>query len=416
MTLEALDRRVYDPVVGRFVRLAVLGAVVAAVVAAFAVSSDASRSFVASGPLAVWQAGFALTLGRVDPATLLPRGKLVGLAQGDTPVLSPTGRKVAFSGYGAISVASAVPLRKPGRSIVLPRGSGHVVALAWPRTHRLLALTGRNGSAACCRTLRLYVVDPLKRRIVRSIHLRHGYVMAAKPIGTGLALLLGGYGRLASARLLLVAGSGVTRTVTLARFKIGSTKLGSGGVRVTQAALTAGSGSAYVLGRDGAASAVAVVPRAHGPAAYHTLLASTSLVQPDRGLVVLAGGRLGIASVTGLYVYDTHSWQQVGSVPWAFQNLHTAYISGESMIVLDSGSGGNVYNLDGSLRYHFDTPAQANAVLFVGGRGFLFYQDPNEDWGALNLASGTLHPPITGDIPGLIPGQPGVPAFAATPF
>ena len=260
------------------------------------------------------------------------------------------------------------------------------------------------------------MVDPLRRRILRSIHLRHGYVIAAEPTRTGLAILLGGYGRLASARLLLVARSGAMRTVTLTRFKVGATKLGSRGVRVTEAALTVGSGSAYVLDGGGAATAVAVVPLAHGPAAYHNLPAGPELVRPDRGLVVLAGGRLGVASVTGLYVYDVHSWQQVGSVRWPFQNSHSAYISGESMIVLDGGSGGDVYNLEGSLRYHFDTPAQANAVLFVGGRGFLLYQDPNQDWGVLDLDTGTLHPPIAGNIPRLIPGQTGVPAFAATPF
>jgi hypothetical protein len=259
----------------------------------------------------------------------------------------------------------------------------------------------------------LYVVDPLKRRILRSVHLRRAFVMAAKPTPTGLAILLGGYGKLASARLLLVSRSGVVRRVTLVRFKVGFTKLGKNGLRVTEAALAVGSGSAYVLGGRGAAPGVAVVPLAHGPAAYHPLAAGPALVSPDRGLVLLAGGRLGVASVTGLYIYDTQTWKQVGSVPLQGQ---TGYVSGDSMIVPDSGSGIDVYNLDGSLRYHLATPAQVDAVSFVGGRGFLTYQDSNEDWGALELASGTLYPPVVGNRPELIPGQSDVPGFASTPF
>lgn len=373
-----------------------------------------------SGPLAVSQAPSTSTLGRVDPATLLPVGKQVGVPLGSDipPVLSPGRRWVALSGdyVAAVSVASAVPLRQPRHPILLPRKSGHVLTLAWPRAHRLLALAGHEplGPSSClCSTLRLYVVDPLKRRILRSIRLRRAFVIAAEPTPTGLAILLGGYNKLASARLLLVSRSGAVRRVTLARFKVGFTKLGKNGVRVTEAALTVGAGSAYVLGGGGTSTAVAVVPLAHGPAAYHALPVGPELVSPDRGLVLLAGGRLGVASVTGLYVYDTDTWQLAGSVPFDGQN---GYISGDSMIVPDSGSGIDVYSLDGSLRYHLATPAQVNAVFFVGVLGFLWYQDQSEDWGVLDLSSGTLHPPIAGSIPGLIPAQPGVPAFAATPF
>jgi hypothetical protein len=401
-------------------RLAVLGVLVVAVVASSALASDGSSSSVASRPLAVWQAGFTFTLGRVDPATLLRVGKQVGVPLGSDirPVLSPRGRWVALSGdsVAAVSVASAVPLRQPGHPILLPRGAGHVLALGWPRAHRLLALAGREplGPSSClCRTLRVYVVDPLKRRILRSIRLPRAFVMAAEPTPTGLAILLGGYGKLASARLLLVSRSGTVRSVTLARFKVGFTKLGKDGVRVTQAALTVGDGSAYVLGRGGATTAVAVVPLAHGPAAYHALPAGPELIRPDRGLVLLAGGRLGAASVTGLFVYDTHSWQQVGSVPFDGQ---TGFISRDTMIVSNGGSGVDVYNLDGSLRYHLDTPAQVNGVLFLGGRGFLIYQQTYEGWGVLDLEGGTLHQIVAGSVPQLIPGQPGVPASASTPF
>lgn len=387
----------------------------ATVVAAFAVPSDASRSSAASGPLAVWQAGFSYTLGRVDRATLLPVGKRVGLLEGDMAVISPAERWVALGSDSVpeVSVAPVAPLRKPGRSIVFLRGVGQVIALAWPRSHRLLALAGRGGPAACCGTLRLYVVDPMKRRILRSIHLRRSYVMAAEQTPTGLAILLGGYGKLASARLLLVTRTGVARTVTLARFKVGFVRHGRRVVFATTAALTVGSGSAYVLSSSAAATTVAVVPLAHGPAAYHVLRAGPELVNPDRGLVLLAGGILGVAAPTGLYVYDARTWQQVGSVPFQGQ---IGYISGESMIALDGGSGIDVYNLDGSLRYHLNTPAQVDGVLFVGGRGFLLYQDANEDWGVLDLANGTLGPPVPGNRPELIPGQQELPAFAATPF
>lgn len=258
------------------------------------------------------------------------------------------------------------------------------------------------------------MVDPLKRRILRNIRLRRAFVVAAQPTPAGLAILLGGYGKLTSARLLLVTPGGIARTVTLARFRLGFTKLGRNGVRVTEAALAVGSGNAYVLGGGGAATAVAVVPLAHGPAAYHALPAGPELVNPNRGLVLLAGGQLGVASVMGLFVYDRRTWQQVGSVPLQGQN---GFISGDSMIVLNGGSGADVYNLDGGRRYHLETPAQANAVFFVGGLGFLLYQDANEDWGVLDLDSGTLHPPVVGgSVPELIPHQPGVPAFAATPF
>jgi hypothetical protein len=396
-----------------------LGAVVAAVAASLVVPSDASTSSVASKPLAVWQAGFSSTLGRVDPATLLPAGKRVGLPLGSDipPVLSPGGRWVALSGekLAAVSVASAVPLRQPRRPILLPH-AGHVIALAWPSAHRLLALAGHEplGPSTClCRTLRLYVVDPLKRRILRSIRLRRAFVMAAEPTSSGLAILLGGYGKLASARLLLVTRNGVVRTITLGQFKVGFTKLGKGGVRVTEAALVVGSSSAYVLAGGGAATGAAVVPLARGRAAYHALPAGPELVDPDRGLVLLAGGRLGVASATGLYVYDTKTWQLVGSVPFEGR---IGYISGDSMIVSDGGSGIDVYNLDGSLRYHLDTPAQVNAVFFVGGRGFLWYQDSSEDWGVLDVERGTLGPPVAGSTPLLVPGQSDLPAFAATPF
>jgi hypothetical protein len=391
----------------RFIRSAMVGAVVAAVVAGLAVPSDASRSSVASRPLAVWQAGFSYTLGRVDPATLLPAGKQVGAPVGDMAVLSPARRWVAL-GSGSVplvSVASASPLRKPRHPLVFLRGKGEVLALAWPRSHRLLVLAGRDGRAACCGTMRLYVVDPLKRRIVRSIHLGRSDFLAADPTPAGLAILLGGSGRLASARLLLVTQSGATRTVTLARFKVGIV-----GHLVTSAALGVGQGSAYVLGGSGAETAVAVVPLAHSPPAYHTIPAGPGLMSQG-SMVVLPGGDLAAAAPTGLYVYDTHTWQQVGSVPFFGQ---IGYISGDTMIRLDGGSGIDFYNLDGSLRYHLNTPAQVDALDFVGDLAFLLYQDQSEDWGVLNLESRTLSPPVGGSRPWLIPGQPDLPAFAWT--
>ena len=66
----------------------------------------------------------------------------------------------------------------------------------------------------------------------------------------------------------------------------------------------------------------------------------------------------------------------MGSVPFEGPN---GYISGDSMIVPDSGSGIDVYNLDGSLRYHLATPAESNTVFFVGGRQLLWYQDPESE-------------------------------------
>ena len=393
-------------------RSVLLGATVAAVLAPSALPSDASRSSVASEPLAVSQGPIYYTLGRVDPATLSPTGKQVELYQTGTPVLSPARRWVAFSGgpFHGISVASTAPLRPPRRLIPLPRG--HMLALAWPKAHRLLALAGRDSRypAACCRTLRLYVVDPLQRRVLRRVRLPRGLVIAVKPTRSGLAILLGGYGKLASARLLLVTGSGAVRTVALSRFRVGATKLGKNGAFLTVAALTVGPGSAYVVGRSKAGPAVAVVPLTGGHASYHTLPVDPELFTPDQALVLLPGGRLGIASVAGLYVYDTHTWQKVGSVPF---QAKAGFISGDTMVVLDDGSGMDVYNLDGSLRYHVDTSAQVDSAFFVGGRAFLAYQG-GDSWSALDLETGTLQAPVYGGVPELIPGQPGVPAFAWT--
>jgi DNA-binding beta-propeller fold protein YncE len=156
-------------------------------------------------------------LVRVDPATLaIQPGPRIALGLHDMPwTRSPDGKLLAV-GSGRTGSVSVVDLAagRVVRDLPLPSTS---LALAWPAGDRLLVVTQR-----CCPSrLRALALDPASGRVVGSSQLGPGTLVAATATVRGLVLLLGAQGRLADARLALVAPDGSGRSVTLPGFPAG---------------------------------------------------------------------------------------------------------------------------------------------------------------------------------------------------
>jgi hypothetical protein len=351
------------------------------------------------------------TLIRVDPTTLRPLAETgTGLVQFGTPALSPDTSQLVFGSdvVAALSFVGIVPLRAPGDSLFLSRSLDRVVAIAWPRRRLVLALAGHSPMGGpCCAKLTLFVVDPVARRVLRSYRFS-GVVESVEAGPGGLAVLLGGFGRIIPAWLAVFDANGSERMIRLDRIRAGFTRQGQAEkVAAPALAFDLTLGRAFVVAADGIADdgTVAEVSLARASVTYHHV--PVSLVSPNGGLVLLPDGRLGIASLSALLIVDTHTWNTNTSVP-----IQAAgWIAGEALLAPKPDNGLDVYNLDGSLRLQVTTPAHVLGVQIVGTRAFLSYQQ-RSDYGVLDLRTGELRA-LTGAPPELILGGRGVAIVAS---
>jgi hypothetical protein len=324
------------------------------------------------------------TLTRVDPTALRPVGRRVALVQADAPALSPDRSEAvsASAAVAALSFVDVVHMRRLRRSIVVSNSATGLSALAWPSRRKVLALT--TGSNPL-----VLVYDTVERRVTRRYRLS-GIVDAVARTRTGLAVVLSRRGRIAPARLALVAGR--VRTVRLARILAGwHNNKGPG------SPLLAIEGQhMYVSATNGVTADVEVPPLR---VRYHALGKQAQLA---RRSVALPGRRLALVSDFDVFVVDTRSWRTFGSVP-AEQRL--CWVGGP-MIFCANQNNLEVFDLTGAERFRVHTPTPAVGSEVVGTHAFLSYEQ-GARYGILNLASGKLKE-VHAPLPTVIPGQRGV--------
>jgi hypothetical protein len=170
----------------------------------------------------IWQENSG-TLRRLERVTLRPTSGPVPIGHdGAVWRFSPDQSQLALAGGEPLEIRivdvlhmeleAVVPLP---RNLVPPPGEGQVVALAWPRARRILALLEWGAWQHA-----LVVVDPVARRIVSSEPIE-GTLVAQAPVRGGLALLLAPPARIGPSRLLVVDGSGEGRSIPLAELAAG---------------------------------------------------------------------------------------------------------------------------------------------------------------------------------------------------
>jgi hypothetical protein len=166
--------------------------------------------------------GTTSALVRVDPATLRISGPRLSLWRHDLPwTRSPDGSQLAF-GSGRVRSIRLVDLRDwyVVRDLPLPN---QLVALAWPRADRLVAVV----AGRCCpQALRALALNPASGRITASSRVGSGAVLDGARTPVGLALLLAPQTRIGFARLVTVDWAALVRSVGLG-IEAGWTTVGS---------------------------------------------------------------------------------------------------------------------------------------------------------------------------------------------
>jgi len=199
-------------------RLAAVAA--AAVVLALPTAATGERASFATGPKGPPRTVVALksgrghdTLVRLHGRTLRPLGARRVALDGHAGmwVYSPD-RRVLAVGVGealGLNLVDTRKMRRLGRVIL---ANGQVSVLTWPRRNRIVGVEDVAG---------LFVVDPLRRRMIRSERLG-GSVYGAARAGLSLVLLLAPEQGIGTARLVVVDSDGNRRAVELDRIAAGS--------------------------------------------------------------------------------------------------------------------------------------------------------------------------------------------------
>lgn len=166
--------------------------------------------------------GTTSELVRVDPATLRISGPRLPLWRHDLPwARSPDGSQLAF-GSGRVRSIRLVDLRNwyVVRDVRLPNP---LVALAWPRRDRLVAIV----AGRCCpQALRALALDPASGRTIASSRVGRGSVLDGARTPVGLAVVLAPRTRIGLARLVTVDWRARVRSVGLG-IEAGWTTVGS---------------------------------------------------------------------------------------------------------------------------------------------------------------------------------------------
>jgi hypothetical protein len=291
-----------------------------------------------------------------DPATLaVLRGRKVPLGghtgewafAADRSLLA-----VAAPGYPGIRFVDPRGMRRLGDLTLTHGAEAAVAGLAWARRDRLLvAVSQAEGGFVA-------VVDPQRRRTVRRVELPSIHAAAALP--GGMALLLGAETGLGPVRVAVVAADGTVRTAAVDRFAVGTVFSSQGEdlsveTKVPGFAVDPSGRRAFVVGPD---FTVADVDLDTLDVAYHPR-AARSLAKRVGGSVRSAGwlgnGLLAVAGVdylggddaraAGLSLVDTRDWRVTSVDPGA-----GSFGAAGGVLV----SGGDVYGLDGALRYSID--------------------------------------------------------------
>jgi hypothetical protein len=271
---------------------------------------------------------------RLDGRTLRPlRGRGVALDGHAGPwAFSPDRRRIAF-GVGEALGLNLVDTRRMRRAGRVTLANGEVMVLTWPRRDRIVGVEQVAG---------LFVVDPIRRRLLRSERL-DGWVQGFDRGGSSLVLLVAPERSIGAPRLMVVDPQGSSRSVTLDRLRTGSNfpeeppEDFRGESRHAGLAVDSAGGTAFVVGAAG--DPIAAVELASLAVSYHAPTPTRSFLarlhdwlEPAAaaklpaagssrraawlgdGLLAYSGietavnGETAITSPAGLSVVDTRDW------------------------------------------------------------------------------------------------------------
>jgi hypothetical protein len=359
--------------------------------------------------LAIWWGDSATakgTLAEVDPRTLAleRRTRPMPFAL-STWAFSPEGRQLALGGpEGAVRFVDLARMRTLGD--LRPKGSGYVVALAWPSRNRLLAIEQWVGDVTHQR-IWLLVIDPLQRRLLER-----------RPVEGALDGIAEGNGRIVAvvappaaigpARLVVVEPTGRVRCVLLRKISTGSEYVRTENVarvRTPGLALDPAADRAFVVSAE---DPIAEVDLRDLRVSYHSLQAPASLLsrlrdwlEPEaladglpmvgsrrqalwlgNGLLAISGSEqeLGadgryLESPAGLQLLDTTTWS-VRSVDDRTSRIRLA----DSALLAFGGYGServgvSAYGLDGRLRFRLFEGRDVSDVRTFGLYAYVSIRD-----------------------------------------
>jgi hypothetical protein len=266
-------------------------------------------------------------LVRVDTRTLEPVGASLPLEPTSGPfVRSPDGSAlVVGSGRALILIDTARLTQVRLRQVV---SKGQLSVVGWPMKDRLFAF--------CLARNELIVFDPVHRVVVARVPIKRTFGNPV-PLATGIAYLASPLNAIGPARVVVVDGSGKSRSVTVTRIRSGVhwSRLRSGPVGdIRQPGFTADAkrGVGYLVDAAGLVAEIdlrtlAVTYHRLGASAWRLARVEKELNGPMRFAQWLGGGRIavtgsdartqrlrngtrrGVWSPAGVAVVDTVSWR-----------------------------------------------------------------------------------------------------------
>ncbi len=329
-------------------------------------------------------------LVRLDPRSLLPRGRSISLERYTGAwSFSPDRRQLVFgSGYSQLSESPAavrffdVSTLRPLHDLVLGP-SAEIQVLDWAAPDRLLAVV-----RSCCPAASSVSLVDTASGAVLARHALAGELVAAGRARAALVLLLEptSFGPV---RLAVAGADGALRTVDLDRVLGGPSttpppqpraQAKTGALeRSARSALWLGDGRLAVFGSDGTAR--------------------------------WQDGRLEVRTrPSGLTVIDTSTWQSQVLDPgsaWAVVARDALLSFGatwDSAKQRETGSGLRVYGRDGAERLHLFGSRAIAIVEVFGSRAFVHRSSPDSDYSIVSLTSGRVLRTIHRDLPLVLRG------------
>ena len=403
----------------------------------FAVPAGGAAPAKERGPLlgTVWNDVRGQTeLRHVDPGTLrpFPRPALRVGHYGTTWAYSPHGERLAIATHletkrgiaASFQILDPVTLR---RSLALPLGPSHAVAMAWVEPDRVVAL--RLGYQP--ERSEVLVIAPSARRVIARTALE-GEVHGIQRTPNALVLLLAPVGRIGAASLAVAGASGELRTVALERIWIGFERSeGDSGEFVgTQRgagfAVDPDAGRAFVFPAGSDAAAIDLGSMA---VTYHTPREPVSLFgRLRRFLAPTAAAKMidgpwrtarwlgdGLVAVTGadyatwkdgdsrfqtrmtpagLTIVDTNTWRVrtvergASSVDYADGVLLATGGTSDSSTRVSTSMGLAAYTADGSRRFRiFDGEP---ITVWRAFRGLAYVRKDDQPFRIVDIASGRV--------------------------
>ncbi len=387
-------------------------------------------------------------LVRLDPRSLLPRGRSISLERYTGAwSFSPDRRQLVFgSGYSQLSESPAavrffdVSTLRPLHDLVLGP-SAEIQVLDWAAPDRLLAVV-----RSCCPAASSVSLVDTASGAVLARHALAGELVAAGRARAALVLLLEptSFGPV---RLAVAGADGALRTVDLDRVLGGpSTTPAPQSYRTEDRAglaVDASGARAYAVAANGP---IGEVDLASLGVTYHTLAQPVSflgrlhdwlepraqaktgaLERSARSALWLGDGRLAVfgsdgtarwqdgrlevrTRPSGLTVIDTSTWQSQVLDPgsaWAVVARDALLSFGatwDSAKQRETGSGLRVYGRDGAERLHLFGSRAIAIVEVFGSRAFVHRSSPDSDYSIVSLTSGRVLRTIHRDLPLVLRG------------